>query len=358
MAKKTTVIPQAAYADTFVYNGESMDPKQFVEKLEDAFAEQEHWKGAYFWGGDNGNRQRRSWQDRKDSHTDVFEYNGHEYRYEVDVTRSRKNTYVNSNTFTMDGGGDIRAWKKVRDQVVNAHPDLFPDRVQTKNAEEKPAAPKNVNAGLDVYNVDRSYMVGNVTLADGTPGILMFDVFGGNDYTNTLRTVSGKYSLVSAIPADSEEVADGSCELYRCFCKEPTNHSFVGDYPLSGKLNEETYMFRHEWVSGRIEDQIAQIDYLDDFNAGIDALSVANELIANPLSFDAEGVEPVMPHSDRVLSSALSGMLDKLDAGFICVSDQSRSLSGDEYWRIENAKATAIEKDLDARHEHDAEMER
>ena len=123
--KKTKTIPQAAYADTFTYNGEVMDPVQFVDTLEAAFDEQDYWKGAYFWGGDNGNRYNRRRRDAQDSHTDIFEYDGHEYRYEVDIYRSRHITYVNANRFTVDGGGNIRAWKKVRDQIIAAHPDLF-----------------------------------------------------------------------------------------------------------------------------------------------------------------------------------------------------------------------------------------
>lgn len=365
MAKKTTVIPQAAYADTFVYNGESMDPKQFVEKLEDAFAEQEHWKGAYFWGGDNGNRQRRSWQDRKDSHTDVFEYNGHEYSYEVDVTRSRKNTYVNSNTFTMDGGGDIRAWKKVRDQVVAAHPDLFKDRTQVKTEPEvttkaavQPAKEKtpekNAVSTLDVSDVDRSYMVGNVTLYDGTPAILMFDVSERPDRENNQIVVSGEYSLVSAIPANSAEINDSDVELYCC-----SDHD-----PLSGKgYDDEPYVFCREYVRGRIEDQVDRIDFLADYvnspfdaKDTADALGVADELASNAHAFDSDTF--TTDRYGRAKSPALSDMLDTLDQGFIRVSDQNRSLDSDEYWRIENAKSNAIETNLDARREHDAEMER
>ena len=372
MAKtKNVQIPQAAYADEFVYNGEKLDPVQFVEKLEDAFAEQQHWKSAFFWGGDNGNRSHRSWQDRKDSHTDVFEYNGHEYCYQVDVSRSRKNTYVNRNTFTMDGGGDIRAWKKVRDQVVNAHPDLFPDRFPKKTAEPvktepdvttkptaKPAkekAPaKNTVDSLDVSDVARSYMVGNVTLYDGTPAILMFDVSEWQNRENDQVVVWGTYSLVSAIPADSAEIKDNGIELYSC----------TGEGPLSGKgYDDEPYVFREESVRGRIEDQVDRIDFLADYvNSPFDAkdtaaaLGVADELASSKHAFDGDTF--TVDRYGRAKSPALSDILDTLDTGFIRVSDQNRSLDSDEYWRIENAKSRAIETNLDARHEHDAEMER
>lgn len=371
MAKtKNVQIPQAAYADEFVYNGEKLDPVQFVEKLEDAFAEQERWKSAFFWGGDNGNRSHRSWQDRKDSHTDVFEYNGHEYCYQVDVSRSRKNTYVNRNTFTMDGGGDIRAWKKVRDQVVNAHPDLFPDRFPKKTAEPvktepdvttkptaKPAkekAPaKNTVDSLDVSDVARSYMVGNVTLYDGTPAILMFDVSEWQNRENDQVVVWGTYSLVSAIPADSAEIKDNGIELYSC----------TGEGPLSGKgYDDEPYVFREESVRGRIEDQVDRIDFLADYvnspfdaKDTADALGVADELASSKHAFDGDTF--TTDRYGRAKSPALSDMLDTLDTGFIRVSDQNRSLDSDEYWRIENAKSRAIETNLDARHELEQQQE-
>lgn len=363
MAKtKNVQIPQAAYADEFVYNGEKLDPVQFVEKLEDAFAEQQHWKSAFFWGGDNGNRSHRSWQDRKDSHTDSFEYDGHKYEYDVQVHRSRKITYVDQNKFTMDGGGDIRAWKKVRDQVVAAHPDLFKDRTQVKTepevtakpAKEKAAPAKNTVGSLDVSDVDRSYMVGNVTLYDGTPAILMFDVSERPDRENDQIVVSGEYSLVSAIPANSDEINNNDIELYSC----------TGEGPLSGKgYDDEPYVFCREYVRGCVEDQVDHIDFLADYvnspfdaKDTADALGVADELASNAHAFDGDTF--TTDRYGRAKSPALSDMLDTLDQGFIRVSDQNRSLDSDEYWRIENAKSRAIETNLDARHEHDAEMER
>ncbi len=362
MAKaKKNQIPQAAYANEFVYNGETLDPVQFVKKLESAFAEQEHWKSAYFWGGDNGNLSHRNWQDRKDSHTDVFEYDGHTYKYAVDISRSRKITYVRSNTFTVDGGGNIRAWKKVRDQVVAAHPDLFPDRIPAKTAEpeatpveEKPA-PANGVAALDVSDVDRSYMVGNTMLYDGSPVILMFDVSEHKDLAHDQLVVTGEYSLVSAVPYD--ESMEHDPDLYRCECTKPETHDSLGNYPLSGENTDyEIYVFRNKPATGHVEDQIDFVEYLDDHRAGAAALGVADELVTDRWLFDASTFK--VDQYGRAESPALSDMLDTLDKGFIRVSDQGHSLDNEEYWRIEDAKTNAIDWDLDAQHQLEAEMER
>lgn len=363
MAKAKNTIPQAAYADEFVYNGETLSPVEFVEKLESAFAEQEHWKGAYFWGGDNGNRNRRNWQDRKDSHVDTFEYDGHTYKYVVDISRSRHITYVNSNKFTMDGGGSIRAWKKVRDQIVAAHPDLFPDRIPAKTAEteatpaeEKPTPAKSI-ASLNVSDVNRSYMVGNTMLYDGSPAILMFDVSGRKDYQHDQLVVTGEYSLVSAECVADKKIDCCDSGLYRCEGTMPAAFAALGDYPLYGENSDsEPCVFRRKDVQGHVEDQIDFVEYLDDHSAGAAALGVADELVTDRWLFDASTFK--VDQYGRAESPALSDMLDTLDKGFIRVSDQGRSLDHDEYWRIEDAKTNAIDWDLDAQRQLESRVER
>ncbi len=178
MAKKK-IISANAFANEFDYNDEKLTAKGFLERLDAAFDEQAYWKRAYFWCGYNGNAATRAARDRHDSHVDVFQYNGHEYEYEVKVSRSSRNVYVTANRFTMDWGGTIREWKRVYDEVYAAHPELYPDCMWTQ---------ADLNPGKILWNAafDRAQAICNTNDAVAKLGSMFSDEFSAKYRTNEM----------------------------------------------------------------------------------------------------------------------------------------------------------------------------
>ena len=80
-------------------------------RVEYAIAHHDAMKGAYFWGGDNGNAQTRSRREDYLSRDVSVVVDGHVYRYQASVGISRSRVYYRGR-FSKDGViGTVRLFR-------------------------------------------------------------------------------------------------------------------------------------------------------------------------------------------------------------------------------------------------------
>lgn len=105
-----TKIPEAAYNKSFSYDGKTVDPVEFVKRIDTALSVH---RTAY--------PKSVVYEIPATRYEHTFEYNGHTYTHIAEHSG-----YDMSDKLLCDGVPNAKAWKRVLDQVTKANPDLFP----------------------------------------------------------------------------------------------------------------------------------------------------------------------------------------------------------------------------------------
>lgn len=98
-----------------------MNKEEFLEMIFETIQLKNRYKGMFMWVQNGWANTRRS-EEKWACGSRIFVFDGHVYKYELDYSISCKHYYLHINCCTKDGGGDVRAWKKL---IKEIDPDFY-----------------------------------------------------------------------------------------------------------------------------------------------------------------------------------------------------------------------------------------
>lgn len=102
-----------------------MNKEEFLEMIFETIQLKNRYKGMFMWVQNGWANTRRS-EEKWACGSRIFVFDGHVYKYELDYSISCKHYYLHINCCTKDGGGDVRAWKKL---IKEIDPDFYKKKV-------------------------------------------------------------------------------------------------------------------------------------------------------------------------------------------------------------------------------------
>lgn len=94
-----------------------MTKKEFLNYLVETINMKKKYDSMYLWEGPNCNSKQRISREKWICGSRKFLYDGHVYEYFLSYTSSRSNYYLETNSFSRDGEGNMRTWKKLIKEI-------------------------------------------------------------------------------------------------------------------------------------------------------------------------------------------------------------------------------------------------
>ncbi len=91
---------------------------ELLGMVEQAIGHHEYMKNAYFWEG--GNRSQRTWKEKQNNFSIIFNYGGIEYEYRSRMTCSNKHVYSTRSFFVGEDRKSVREFKKIKAELEMA----------------------------------------------------------------------------------------------------------------------------------------------------------------------------------------------------------------------------------------------